>query len=144
MRRPDPFSRMSDRSALAGDPAPILDPSSLLWQARRTRTRVLRVWVHAVVRNLRQAAARLRASMPERGAAPPLSTRTVNLGHDQLLVFEDAARTHVRVIFGGVWLTHDDDRRDYLASAGDELMVDSKGRAILGALMATRLEIRPA
>jgi len=144
MRRPDSSSRVTDRSALAGDPAPILDPSSLLWQARRTRTRVLRVCVHATVRKLRRAAARLRASVPERGTAPTLSTRTINLGHDQLLVFEDAARTHVEVIFGGVWLTHDDDRRDYLASAGDELMVEGRGRSILGALTTTRLEIRPA
>lgn len=70
-----------------------------------------------------------------------LSTRTVDLDHDQLLVLECDPPTRVEVIFGGVWLTAEGEPGDHFPQGGEEVVLATKGRAILQALMRTRVVV---
>jgi Protein of unknown function (DUF2917) len=69
------------------------------------------------------------------------TVRTIDLDHDQMLVFENRARTQVKVLYGGVWMTQEGDPRDYFAGSGEEVAVRSRHRAIVEALQPTRVQI---
>jgi hypothetical protein len=68
-------------------------------------------------------------------------TRTVDLDHDQMLILEGTPRTRVKVIYGGVWLTAEGDPGDHFPRGGDEVALNTRGRAIFQALAKTRLQI---
>jgi Protein of unknown function (DUF2917) len=70
-------------------------------------------------------------------------TRTVELAHEQLLVLDHRAGTRVRVLGGGVWLTEQGEPDDRHAFAGTELVLRQPGRALLGGMGRTRLELTP-
>ena len=70
-----------------------------------------------------------------------LSTRTIDLDHEQLLVLDDSAGASVQVLFGGLWLTEPNHLQDRFGTAGDWLRLESRGRAVLEAIGPTRLRI---
>lgn len=74
---------------------------------------------------------------------PRTRIRTFDLDHDQLLVLEDQAGTRVRVLYGGVWLTEQGRPDDRFALAGAELLLHERGRALLGGMGRSRLELTP-
>lgn len=68
------------------------------------------------------------------------SVRTINLGHDQMLILEDPRTGRVRVLHGGVWLTEPGQPRDHFLRAGQEVPVPS-GHALVQAQGPTRVEV---
>jgi hypothetical protein len=70
------------------------------------------------------------------------TTRTVDLGYDQLLVLE-AARpgTRVRVLYGNMWLTEEGTAQDVFAGSGAEVQLKSRGRAVVEGLGAARVQV---
>ena len=66
--------------------------------------------------------------------------RTIDLGHDQMMVFDGGRDSRVRVLFGAAWLTQEDDVHDAVLHAGSELTL-SRGRTVIEALGQTRLQI---
>jgi hypothetical protein len=70
-----------------------------------------------------------------------MTSRTVDLGYEQLLLLEGRPGTRVKVIFGGVWLTEEGGAGDVFAHTGDEVAVRSRRLSILEGLGTTRLEV---
>lgn len=70
------------------------------------------------------------------------TTRTVDLGYDQLLVLE-AARpgTRVRVLYGHMWLTEEGTAQDVFAGSGAEVQLKSRGRAVVEGLGVARVQV---
>jgi hypothetical protein len=70
------------------------------------------------------------------------TTRTVDLGYDQLLVLE-AARpgTRVRVLYGNMWLTEEGTAQDVFAGSGAEVQLKSRGRAVVEGLGVARVQV---
>lgn len=71
----------------------------------------------------------------------PMTSRTVDLGYEQLLLLEGRPGTRVKVIFGGVWLTEEGGAGDVFAHTGDEVAVRSRRLSVLEGLGTTRLEV---
>jgi hypothetical protein len=69
------------------------------------------------------------------------SLRTVDLGHEQMLVIDDRPGTRVDVLLGGVWLTEERCWQDRFASAGEWLRVESHGRTVVEAIGPTRVAL---
>lgn len=67
--------------------------------------------------------------------------RTVNLDHDQLMVFSDPAGTCIEVLFGGLWLTEERCAQDRIVCAGQALQLRCDGRAVAESLGPTRLRV---
>jgi hypothetical protein len=67
--------------------------------------------------------------------------RTINLDHDQLMVFSDPAGTCIEVLHGGVWLTEERCAEDHIVSAGQALRLRCDGRAVAESLEPTRLRV---
>jgi len=129
----------TDRPAVA-----IRSTAELVRDARAMRTRTLQIWRRAMRRALRRLSRRIAGALRLRPATVRATTHSVPLACEQLLVFKNAQHTRIKVVFGDVWLTCDDDNIDYLASSGQEITLAGKGRAVLAALAATRLEITSA
>jgi hypothetical protein len=72
---------------------------------------------------------------------PSEMIRTFDLDHEQLLVLEDRAGARVRVLSGGLWLTEEGQPDDRFARAGDELRLCKRGRAVVGAIGRSRIEL---
>ena len=68
------------------------------------------------------------------------TTRTIDLGHDQMMVFDGGRDGRVRVLFGATWLTQEGEPGDAVLHAGSELAL-SAGRTVIEALGQTRLQI---
>jgi Protein of unknown function (DUF2917) len=68
------------------------------------------------------------------------TVRTIDLGHDQMMVFDGGRNGRVRVLFGATWLTQEDEPGDAILHAGSELAL-SGGRTVIEALGSTRLQI---
>jgi hypothetical protein len=66
--------------------------------------------------------------------------RTIDLGYDQLLIFDDGRGDRVRVLFGATWLTQEGDSGDTVMRQGTELTL-CDGRTLIGALEPARLRI---
>lgn len=71
----------------------------------------------------------------------PVTSRTVDLGYEQLLMLEGAPGTRVKVIFGGLWLTEEGRLQDVFAHTGDEVALQSPRRAVIEAIGAARIEL---
>jgi len=71
----------------------------------------------------------------------PTTTRTVDLGYDQLLLIERRPGTRVKVLYGGVWMTESGELNDVFAHGGEEVAVRSRRLAVLEGLGATRVEL---
>jgi hypothetical protein len=69
------------------------------------------------------------------------SARTVDLDHDQLMVFSDPRGTCIEVLFGGVWLTEERCAQDHIASSGQALRLQSNGLAVVEPFGPTRLRV---
>ncbi len=71
----------------------------------------------------------------------PASVKTIDLGYEQLFVFDGGPDTRVRVLYGGTWLTEEGASGDSFARAGDEVALHGNGRALLQGLTTTRVRI---
>ena len=66
--------------------------------------------------------------------------RTIDLGHEQMMVFDGGRNSRVRVLFGATWLTQEDEAGDAFLRAGAELPLGG-GRTVIEGLEPTRLQI---
>jgi len=66
--------------------------------------------------------------------------RTVDLGYEQMLVFDGGPRARVRVLYGATWLTEEGRGEDAIVGAGDEVALHG-GRALIEGLAPTRVQI---
>ena len=66
--------------------------------------------------------------------------RTIDLGFDQLMVFEGGQGERVRVLFGATWLTQEDEAGDAILRPGTELALHG-GRTLIEALEPARVQI---
>ena len=66
--------------------------------------------------------------------------RTIDLGYDQMMVFDGGRDGRVRVLFGATWLTQEDDAGDTFLRAGAEVALHG-GRTVIEGLEPTRLQI---
>jgi len=73
--------------------------------------------------------------------SPANRVRTIDLGHEQMLVIEDRPGTRIDVLVGGVWLTEERRWQDRFAMAGDAVSLQARGRAVLEAIGPTRLRL---
>ncbi|MGE5337006.1 MAG: DUF2917 domain-containing protein [Gemmatimonadota bacterium] len=71
----------------------------------------------------------------------PTTSRTVDLGYEQMLVLEGRPGTRVRVLFGGIWLTEQGLLDDMFVHTGEEVALQSRQRSLIEGLGATRLEV---
>ncbi len=71
----------------------------------------------------------------------PVTSRTIDLGHEQLLMLEGKRGTRVKVIYGGVWLTEEGEPQDVFALGGDEVALRTHRRSVIEGLGATRVEL---
>jgi hypothetical protein len=69
------------------------------------------------------------------------TTRTVDLDHQQLLLLEGRPGTRVKVIYGGIWLTHTGEADDLFACCEQEVALRARKRALLEGLGPTRVEV---
>jgi hypothetical protein len=67
--------------------------------------------------------------------------RTIDLDHEQLLVFENRPGTRFQVLFGGLWLTEEACRDDRFAEAGESLKLHARGRAVVEAIGRSRVRV---
>ena len=73
-----------------------------------------------------------------KAATPHL--RTIDLGRDQLMVFDGGRGERVRVLCGAAWLTQEDEAADAVLEPGAELALHD-GRTLIAALQPARLQI---
>ena len=66
--------------------------------------------------------------------------RTIDLGYDQLMVFDGGRGERVRVLFGATWLTQEGEPADAVLNPGAELVLHD-GRTLIEALEPTRVQI---
>lgn len=69
------------------------------------------------------------------------TSRTVDLGYDQLLVLEARPGDRVRVLYGQMWLTEEGSARDTFAASGEEVALRSRGRAVIEGLGLARVQV---
>ena len=68
------------------------------------------------------------------------TVRTVDLGYDQLLVFEGRREGRVSVLYGATWLTQEGDADDAILRAGTERSLVG-GRTVMQGLEAARVQV---
>ena len=68
------------------------------------------------------------------------TVRTIDLGHDQMMVFDGGREGRVRVLFGATWLTQEDEPGDVFLRSGAEVTLHG-GRTVIEGLEPTRLQI---
>lgn len=67
--------------------------------------------------------------------------RTIDLGYEQMLVFDGGRAGRVRVLYGATWLTEEGVARDAIVRAGEEVALLGSNGALLEALAPTRVQI---
>jgi hypothetical protein len=67
--------------------------------------------------------------------------RTIDLDHEQLLIFENRPGTRFQVLFGGLWLTEEACRDDRFAKAGEGMKLEGRGRAVVEAIGRSRVQV---
>ena len=67
--------------------------------------------------------------------------RTVDLGYEQMLMFDNGPGTRVRVLYGATWLTEAQVARDTFLGAGDEHLLRQDGTALIEGLAPSRVQI---
>lgn len=65
---------------------------------------------------------------------------TIDLGHEQLMVFDGARGGRLRVLCGATWLTQEGEDADAVLNAGAELVLH-EGRTLIQALEPARVQI---
>ena len=65
---------------------------------------------------------------------------TIDLGHDQMLVFDGGRSGRMRVLFGATWLTQEGETQDTILYAGGELPFGG-ARTVIEGLGQTRVQI---
>lgn len=73
-----------------------------------------------------------------KAAAPRI--RTIDLGYEQMLIFDDGRGDRVRVLYGATWLTQEGEDGDALLRPGAERML-CDGRTLIQALEPSRLQV---
>jgi hypothetical protein len=73
-----------------------------------------------------------------KAAAPRI--RTIDLGYEQMMVFDDGHGDRVRVLYGATWLTREGDGEDTVLRPGAERALGD-GRTLIAALEPTRLQV---
>jgi hypothetical protein len=76
-----------------------------------------------------------------RGEWTAATSRTVDLGYEQLLVLESRPGVRVRVLYGNLWLTEEGSAQDHFAGSGAEVTLKSRGRAVIEGLGMVRLQV---
>ncbi len=69
------------------------------------------------------------------------TTRTVDLGYEQMLMLEGRPGTRVKVLYGGVWLTEEGWPDDIFAFTGEGVALRSRRLSLIEALGPTRVQI---
>lgn len=67
--------------------------------------------------------------------------RTIDLGYEQMLIFDGGPGARVRVLHGATWLTEPEVARDAFLGAGDEHALERAGAALLEGLAPSRIQI---
>lgn len=65
---------------------------------------------------------------------------TVQLDHEQLMVFDGGPGGRVRVLYGAAWLTAESEAADMILAAGNEARLH-EGRTLIEALASTQLQV---
>lgn len=65
---------------------------------------------------------------------------TIDLGYEQMLVFDGGPETRVRVLYGATWLTVEGEPGDAIVQPGAEVALHG-GRALIEGLAPTRVQI---
>lgn len=73
-----------------------------------------------------------------KGAAQTVTT--VDLGYEQMFVFDGGPDGRVRVLYGATWLTEEGQPADAIVGTGSEIALHG-GRAVVEGLAPTRLQI---
>lgn len=71
----------------------------------------------------------------------PQRVTTIDLGYEQMWIVESPARTKLRVLYGGVWLTEEGSTRDSMLGSGDEVALRARGLSVIEGLGATRIQV---
>jgi hypothetical protein len=71
----------------------------------------------------------------------PVTTRTIDLGYEQLLTLQGRPGTRVRVLYGAMWLTEEGDLRDVFARCGDEVTLESGGLSVIEGVGPARVQV---
>jgi hypothetical protein len=66
--------------------------------------------------------------------------RTIDLGYDQLMIFDGGRDGRVRVLFGATWLTQEGESGDAVLRRDEELPLRD-GRTLIQALEPTRVQV---
>jgi hypothetical protein len=66
--------------------------------------------------------------------------RTIDLGYEQMWVFDGGPQARVRVLYGATWLTGEGDGADTIVGAGSERAL-RPGRSLIEALVPSRVQI---
>jgi len=66
--------------------------------------------------------------------------RTIDLGYEQMMIFDDGRGERVRVLYGATWLTQEGEAGDAVLRPGAERALRD-GRSLIEALEPSRLEI---
>ena len=64
------------------------------------------------------------------------------LGEGEVLTLDDVEGLHIQARAGTVWVTEEDDARDYIVHAGDDLVVARPGRTVVQALVPAWIRLR--
>ncbi len=67
--------------------------------------------------------------------------RTIDLGYEQMLMFDSGPGTRVRVLYGATWLTEPGVARDAFLGAGAEHGLRAGGGALIQGLAPSRVQI---
>jgi hypothetical protein len=94
-----------------------------------------------VIRLTKQRAALRAEEQHMRGEWTAGTSRTVDLGYEQLLVLEGRPGMKVRVLYGNLWLTEEGTAQDVFAGSGAELALKARGRAVIEGLGEARVQV---
>ncbi len=67
--------------------------------------------------------------------------RTIDLGYEQMLLFESHPGAKVHVLYGSVWLTEEGMPHDAIVGSGEEVALRARGTALLESLGPACVEI---
>lgn len=68
------------------------------------------------------------------------TARTIDLGYEQLFLFDGGPQARLRVLYGATWLTEEGEPGDVVVRAGHEVAL-RRGRALIEGLGPTRVQI---
>lgn len=70
-----------------------------------------------------------------------VTLKTLDLPGGTLLPFASMPGERVRVVCGRVWLTEEGNPRDAFLAAGEEVLLDTRGLAVIETLGAARIQL---